>query len=238
MSSLVGRGTEPLRSGPRPGDPLSVGSHGRQFRDNLLHVLPVLSPAGDLVDALAEFLRRLGARPPLHKMPAWVPLDAPLLRIVHPRNTKLSLPRLKSTNRVFAGCSVNPSRFITNPIRRSASLAADSVRHMATRLFDTPLHPDRISPPGWSLLPGAPAFTRAGLSPARTARLSGRTMDVILGVISAGKFHLRERRRVKACGDRLRARHHRLRKKRDLMSTDPCNRPCHADGRRHFPLVD
>src|SRR5579864_2031331 len=55
-----------------------AAKHGRQFRDNLLHVLPVLSPAGDLVDALAEFLRRLGARPPLHKMPAWVPLDAPL----------------------------------------------------------------------------------------------------------------------------------------------------------------
>jgi hypothetical protein len=30
----------------------------------------------------------------------------------------------------------------------------------------------RISPPGWSLLPSAPARTRAGLSPARTARLN------------------------------------------------------------------
>jgi hypothetical protein len=55
------------------------------------------------------------------------------LRIVHPRNTKLSLPRLKSTSRVFAGCSLSPSRFITSPIRRSASLAADSVRHIATK---------------------------------------------------------------------------------------------------------
>ena len=37
--------------------------------------------------------------------------------------------------------------------------------------------PGRISPPGWSLLPGAPALTRAGLSPARTARLTGRTIQ-------------------------------------------------------------
>ena len=36
--------------------------------------------------------------------------------------------------------------------------------------------PTRISPLGWSLLPGAPALTRTGLSPARTTRLSGRTM--------------------------------------------------------------
>lgn len=56
-----------------------------------------------------------------------------LLRIVHPRNTKLSFPRLKSTNRVFAGCSVRPTRFITSPIRRSASLARDSVPHSATK---------------------------------------------------------------------------------------------------------
>src|SRR3954451_11881364 len=34
----------------------------------------------------------------------------------------------------------------------------------------------RISPPGWSLLPGAPALTRTGLPPARTTRLSGRTI--------------------------------------------------------------
>jgi hypothetical protein len=34
----------------------------------------------------------------------------------------------------------------------------------------------RISPPGWSLLPGAPALTRTGLAPARTTRLSGRTI--------------------------------------------------------------
>jgi hypothetical protein len=67
-----------------------------------------------------------------------------LLRIVHPRNTRLSLPRRKSTNRVFAGCSVNPSRSITSPIRRSASLAVDSVRHMATKSSAY-----RISFPSW-----------------------------------------------------------------------------------------
>jgi hypothetical protein len=33
------------------------------------------------------------------------------VRIAHPRNTKPPLPRRKSTNRVFAGCSVSPSRF-------------------------------------------------------------------------------------------------------------------------------
>ena len=75
------------------------------------------------------------------------------LRIVQPRNTKLSFPRLKSTSRVFAGCSVSPSRFITNPIRRSASLACDSVRHIATKSsavanqdsqLATPRRPDPI----------------------------------------------------------------------------------------------
>ncbi len=48
-------------------------------------------------------------------------------------NIKLPFPRLKSTIRVFSGCSVSPSRFITSPIRRSVSFAADSVRHMATK---------------------------------------------------------------------------------------------------------
>src|SRR5262249_6812551 len=38
----------------------------------------------------------------------------------------------------------------------------------------------RISPSGWSLLPGAPPLTRTGLPPARTTRLSGRTIGPIL----------------------------------------------------------
>jgi hypothetical protein len=53
--------------------------------------------------------------------------------IVQPKNTKLPFPPLKSTIRVFSGCSFNPSRLITSPIRRSASLACDSVRHIATK---------------------------------------------------------------------------------------------------------
>src|SRR5436190_24383176 len=36
-----------------------------------------------------------------------------------------------------------------------------------------------ISPSGRSLLPGAPALTRTGLAPARTTRLSGRTMSLL-----------------------------------------------------------
>jgi len=44
-------------------------------------------------------------------------------RIVQSKNTKLSFPRLKSTVRVFSGCSFRPSRFITSRIRRSASFA-------------------------------------------------------------------------------------------------------------------
>jgi hypothetical protein len=66
------------------------------------------------------------------------------LRIVHPRNAKLSLPRLKSTNHVFAECSLNPSRFITNSVRRSASLACDSVPHITTKSSQY-----RIRTPSW-----------------------------------------------------------------------------------------
>jgi len=51
------------------------------------------------------------------------------LRIVYPKNTKLSFPRLQSTIRVFARCNVNPSQSTISPIRPSASLACDSVRH-------------------------------------------------------------------------------------------------------------
>src|SRR5437016_14670738 len=51
--------------------------------------------------------------------------------------------------------------------RRFAPLSFKGFRHSA-RL-------GRISPLGWSLLPGATALTRTGLPPARTTRLSGRT---------------------------------------------------------------
>ncbi len=54
-----------------------------------------------------------------------------LFRIVHPRNTKLSLPRLKSTNRVFAGCSLRPSRSITaRSIRLKDRLDHQLRRHL------------------------------------------------------------------------------------------------------------
>src|SRR5258708_5328121 len=49
-----------------------------------------------------------------------------------------------------------------------ASLSCEGFRHSA-RL-------GRISPPSWSLLPGAPALTRTGLPPARSTRLPGRTI--------------------------------------------------------------
>src|ERR1700757_3001775 len=75
------------------------------------------------------------------------------LRIVHPRNTKLPFPRRKSTNRVFAGCSLSPSRFITHPSRRSASLAADSLRR------SPPLH-DGCAPA--SMLPTERHSCRSG----------------------------------------------------------------------------
>jgi len=54
-----------------------------------------------------------------------------------------------------------------------APLSCKGFRHSARR--------GRISPLGWSLLPGAPALTRTGLTPARTIRLSGRTISTILG---------------------------------------------------------
>jgi len=55
-------------------------------------------------------------------------------RIVQPKNVKLSFPRLNSTIRVFSGCSFKPSRPSTSPIRRSASLACDSVRYRSLLL--------------------------------------------------------------------------------------------------------
>ena len=53
-----------------------AAKHGSQFRNDLLHILPALPLAGDLPNARSEFLRRLGAWPPLHEMPTGVALDA------------------------------------------------------------------------------------------------------------------------------------------------------------------
>src|ERR1035441_6189649 len=56
-----------------------AAKHGRQFRDDLLHILPALPLAGELTHPVPEFLRRLRARPPLQGMPAGVSLAAALL---------------------------------------------------------------------------------------------------------------------------------------------------------------
>ena len=64
---------------PRPEIVPPAAKHGRQFCDDLLHILPALPLAGDLSHTVPEFLRRLRARPPLHEMPAGISLDAPPL---------------------------------------------------------------------------------------------------------------------------------------------------------------
>src|SRR5262249_60984107 len=64
---------------PRPEIVPPAAKHGRQFCDDLLHILPALPLAGDLSHTVPEFLRRLRDRPPLHEMPAGIPLHAPPL---------------------------------------------------------------------------------------------------------------------------------------------------------------
>ena len=51
---------------PRPEIVPPGAKRGIQFRDNLLHILPALPLTGELSYSVPEFLRRLGARPPLH----------------------------------------------------------------------------------------------------------------------------------------------------------------------------
>jgi hypothetical protein len=64
---------------PRPEIVPPAAKHGSQCRDDLLYIFPALPLAGDLPNALPEFLPRPGAWPPLHKMPTGVALDAPPL---------------------------------------------------------------------------------------------------------------------------------------------------------------
>src|SRR5579885_3663096 len=64
---------------PRPEIVPPAAKYGRQFRDDLLHILPALPLAGQLSHAIPQFLRSLRTRPPLHEMPARVSLNAPLL---------------------------------------------------------------------------------------------------------------------------------------------------------------
>jgi len=61
-------------------------------------------------------------------------------------------------------------------LQRSPVVAARWFAPLSFKGFRHSARLGRISPPGWSLLPGAPALTRTGLSPARTTRPSGRTM--------------------------------------------------------------
>src|SRR5450432_1401045 len=66
-----------------------------------------------------------------------------------------------------------------------APLSFKGFRHSARR--------GRISPSGWSLLPGAAALTRTGLAPARTSRLSGRTMVLIITAVPcAPRYTIKE----------------------------------------------
>jgi len=81
-----------------------------------------------------------------------------------PRHDRLGPPKRLSAD--------NLSRLQRSPVvaaRWFAPLSFKGFRHSARH--------GRISPLGWSLLPGAPALTRTGLAPARTTRLSGRTME-------------------------------------------------------------
>jgi hypothetical protein len=60
-------------------------------------------------------------------------------------------------------------------LQRSPIVAARWFAPLCCKGFRHSARPTRISPLGWSLLPGAPALTRTGLAPARSTRLSGRT---------------------------------------------------------------
>ncbi len=64
-------------------------------------------------------------------------------------------------------------------LQRSLNVAARFLAPLFQGL--TPGSYGRISPPAWSLLPGAPALTRTDLSSARKSRLAGRTMVRVYG---------------------------------------------------------
>lgn len=84
------------------------------------------------------------------------------------------------------GIAQEIARAVRNPAglivaaRWFASLSFKGFRHSASA--------GRISPPASSLLPGATALTRTGLSPARTIRLSGRTIAPIIRPKATGDF--------------------------------------------------
>src|SRR5215471_13399243 len=97
-----------------------AAKHGIQFHNQLLHIFPALPLTGDLSHPGSEFLfHRLRAWSSLDEVPTRVTLDAPLLANRAPQERKALLTPTQSINRVFAGCSVTATRFITSPIRRS-----------------------------------------------------------------------------------------------------------------------
>src|ERR1700685_334583 len=69
-----------------------TSKNGIQCRDDLLHILPAVPRIGQLMHAFPDSLHRLGRRPPLHKVRAWVPLDAPFLANRAAQKDKATLP--------------------------------------------------------------------------------------------------------------------------------------------------
>src|SRR5579863_6816377 len=63
-------------------------------------------------------------------------------------------------------------------LQRSLNVAARFLAPLSFKGFRHSARLGRISPSGWSLLPGAPALTRTRLSLVRRTRLSGRTMQL------------------------------------------------------------
>src|ERR1017187_8896376 len=66
--------------------------HGCQLRDDLLHVLPALPRIGHLSHTFPDSLHRLRRRPPLHEVPARIPLDTSLLAYRAPQEYKALPP--------------------------------------------------------------------------------------------------------------------------------------------------
>ncbi len=89
---------------PRPEIVPPAAKHGRQFRDDLLHFLPVLPLVGQLSHAIPKFLRRLRTGPPLHEMPTGIPLDAPPLTNRASQEYEALFPT-SQVHRVFTGCT-------------------------------------------------------------------------------------------------------------------------------------
>ncbi len=64
---------------PRPEIVAPTSKNGIPCRNDLLHIFPAVPRLGQLTQVFPDSLRRLGRRPPPHKVRARVPLDAPFL---------------------------------------------------------------------------------------------------------------------------------------------------------------